>query len=148
MMPYGDIDLGQIGSDDGLLPDGTKPLPEQCWSTGPSGWALLKYRWKYKCFYFKKNEKINCFKKLYIHVDQACLSLTHLWNVTLFFLPSLTAKYGTKTSVTLNKDNYIKSTQEMLTWKNNHKRLVVNSSQKESFYEIYEQKIWNALLAV
>ena len=29
-MPYGDIDLGQvsIGSGNGLLPDGTKPLPE------------------------------------------------------------------------------------------------------------------------
>ena len=27
-MPYGDIYLVNIGSDDGLLPDGTKPLPE------------------------------------------------------------------------------------------------------------------------
>ena len=26
--PYGDIDLGNIGSGNGLLPDGTKPLPE------------------------------------------------------------------------------------------------------------------------
>ena len=31
VMPFGDIDLGQqlnIGSGNGLLPDGTKPLPE------------------------------------------------------------------------------------------------------------------------
>ena len=28
VMPYGDIDLGHIGSGNGLLPDGTKPLPE------------------------------------------------------------------------------------------------------------------------
>ena len=27
-MPYGDRDLGQLGSGNGLLPDGTKPLPE------------------------------------------------------------------------------------------------------------------------
>ena len=27
-MPYGDIDLGNIGSGNGLLPDDTKPLPE------------------------------------------------------------------------------------------------------------------------
>ena len=26
--PYGDIDLHQHGSGNGLLPDGTKPLPE------------------------------------------------------------------------------------------------------------------------
>ena len=28
MTPYGDIDQVNIGSGDGLLPDGTKPLPE------------------------------------------------------------------------------------------------------------------------
>ena len=29
LMPYGDMDLGNIGSGNGLLPDGTKPLSEQ-----------------------------------------------------------------------------------------------------------------------
>ena len=29
VMPYGDSDLVNIGSGNGLLPDGTKPLPEQ-----------------------------------------------------------------------------------------------------------------------
>ena len=28
MTPYGDRDLGNIGSGNGLVPDGTKPLPE------------------------------------------------------------------------------------------------------------------------
>ena len=28
VMPYGDRDRGNIGSGNGLLPDGTKPLPE------------------------------------------------------------------------------------------------------------------------
>ena len=27
-MPYGDLELGQFGSGIGLVPDGTKPLPE------------------------------------------------------------------------------------------------------------------------
>ena len=27
VMPYGDIELGNIGSGNGLVPDGTKPLP-------------------------------------------------------------------------------------------------------------------------
>ena len=27
VMPYGDTDLGYIGSGNGLVPDGTKPLP-------------------------------------------------------------------------------------------------------------------------
>ena len=39
-MPYGDIDLGQvnIGSGNGLLPDGAKPLPEPVSSHGISLW--------------------------------------------------------------------------------------------------------------
>ena len=28
MTPFGDMDLANIGSGNGLLPDGTKPLPE------------------------------------------------------------------------------------------------------------------------
>ena len=42
-MPYGNIDLGNIGSGNDLLPDGTKPLPEPMVTYHQSGPVLFTW---------------------------------------------------------------------------------------------------------
>ena len=53
---YGGIDLGQHRTRNGLLPDGTKPLPE----SKLTQWSLVPFTWKqfHKCSLLDKRWKI------------------------------------------------------------------------------------------
>ena len=44
-----------IGSGNGLLPDGTKPLPEPMLTNDQ--WGVVAFTWKYKKFIFEKGFK-------------------------------------------------------------------------------------------
>ena len=44
VMPYGDMDLGQIVWDNGLLPDNTKPLPEPMFAA--NFWGSVAFTWE------------------------------------------------------------------------------------------------------
>ena len=67
MTPYGNINLGQHCSGNGLLPDGTKPLPEPMLTNHQ--WSLVAFNWGH--FHGK------CLRNL---------SLIPVWKVVIFSL--------------------------------------------------------------